>query len=86
MRDTARPRGAGARAESHVLRKAKRIPIGSKQSFVLEKDDVLVMLTRGGAGYGEPADRPRRLIEHDLDQGLIRPATARSVYRFVRAS
>jgi N-methylhydantoinase B len=59
---------------------------GDKQSFVLETNDVLVMLTGGGAGYGEPADRPRHLSEHDLDQGLIRPATARRVYRFVRTS
>jgi hypothetical protein len=32
-----------------------------------------VMLTGGGAGYGDPLERARHLIEEDLDQGLIRP-------------
>ena len=74
----------GDRAASYVLRKGKQIQIGSKQSFALEKDDVLVMLTGGGAGYGDPLERARHLIEQDLDQGLIRPATARRVYGFAR--
>ena len=76
----------GDRAASYVLRKGKRIQIGSKQSFALEKDDVLVMLTGGGAGYGDPLERARHLIEEDLDQGLIRPATARRIYGFARRS
>lgn len=61
----------GERAASHVLRNGEQIPAGSKQSSSLAKGDVLVMLTGGGAGYGDPADRPRDLIEHDLAQGLL---------------
>jgi N-methylhydantoinase B len=76
----------GARAASHVLRKGRRITIGSKQSFALEKDDVLVMFTGGGAGYGDPLERAHHLIESDLDQGLICPATARRLYGFARRS
>ena len=76
----------GDRAASHVLRKGRRITIGSKQSFALEKDDVLVMPPGGGAAYGDPLERARHLIENDVDQGLIRPATARRVYRFTRRS
>jgi N-methylhydantoinase B len=49
----------GARAASHAVRKSRRITIGSKQSFALEKDDVLVMLTGGGAGSGDPLERAR---------------------------
>ena len=74
----------GAQASSHVLRRGRRISIGSKQSFALERGDVLVMLTGGGAGYGDPAERPPRLVENDLAQGLISPRTARRVYRFAR--
>jgi len=74
----------GAQASSHVLRRGRRIPIGSKQSFALERGDVLVMLTGGGAGYGDPAERPRQLVENDLAQGLISSRTARRVYRFAR--
>jgi N-methylhydantoinase B len=73
----------GARAASHVVRNGKRIVIGSKQSFALAKGDVLVMLTGGGAGYGDPAERPRPLIARELDEGLIAPGAARRLYRFV---
>jgi N-methylhydantoinase B len=70
----------GERAASYVLRNGEQIPVGSKQSFALAKSDVLVMLTGGGAGDGDPADRPRDLIEHDQAQGLLAPATARRLY------
>lgn len=54
----------GARAASHAIRRGKRIPIGSKQSFALEQGDVLVMLTGGGAGYGDPAEPSPRGCSH----------------------
>ncbi len=72
----------GERAASHVIRGGREIPIGSKQSFALEQGDVLVMLTGGGAGYGDPAERPRHLVQQDLSEGLIAPRTARRLYRF----
>lgn len=70
----------GARAASHAIRRGKRIPIGSKQSFALEQGDVLVMLTGGGAGYGDPAERPRHLVARDLAEGVLTPAVARRIY------
>lgn len=76
----------GARAATHVVRRGKRIPIGSKQSFALARGDVLVMLTGGGAGYGEPVERPRQLVAQDLAEGLVPPAVARRLYRFGPAS
>ena len=71
----------GARAESHVVRNGRKIRIGSKQSFALEKGDMLVMLTGGGAGYGDPAERPPHLVEQDVTQGFVSPAAARRLYR-----
>ena len=56
------------------------------RSFGLEKDDALLMLTGGRAGYGDPLERARHLIENDLGQGLIRPTTARRVHGFARRS
>jgi N-methylhydantoinase B len=73
----------GARAASHVVRNGRRIAIGSKQSFALAKGDILVMLTGGGAGYGDPAERLPHLVARDLAHGLIAPAMARRLYRFV---
>ena len=44
---------------------------------------MLVMLTGGGAGYGDPVERPRHLVQRDLSEGLIAPRTARRIYRFI---
>ena len=77
---------AGVRAASHVLRQGKRIELGSKQSFALKKDDILVMLTGGGAGYGDPAARGRALVERDLAEGFIDAETARRAYGFADAA
>jgi N-methylhydantoinase B len=64
----------GALAESYVQRGNERIPLGSKTSFAMKKGDVLVLLTGGGAGYGEPAQRAEPDLRRDRDNGLIRPA------------
>ena len=66
-----------------MIRGGKRIPIGSKQSFALARGDELVMLTGGGAGYGEPSERSRELVGRDLTEGVVAPRTARRVYRFI---
>ncbi|HEX5509002.1 MAG TPA: hydantoinase B/oxoprolinase family protein [Pseudolabrys sp.] len=38
--------------------------------------DRLVVLTPGGAGIGNPLDRERQAVAHDLEEGLISAATA----------
>ena len=53
---------------------------------VAKRDNARFLLTSTSECYGDPLERARHLIEEDLDQGLIRPATARRVYGFARRS
>jgi N-methylhydantoinase B/oxoprolinase/acetone carboxylase alpha subunit len=43
-------------------------------------DDVLTYEISGGAGMGEPCDRPHDLVQRDLQAGLTSPAQAQQVY------
>ena len=36
-------------------------------------DEVLEVRLAGGAGYGDPRERPLALIRHDLAQGYVTP-------------
>mgnify|MGYP006272230535 CR=1 FL=1 len=60
----------GAPAETWIERGNARIPLRSKTGRALEKDDLLVVRTGGGGGYGPPADRPAARRERDARLGL----------------
>ena len=62
---------SGAVAGTHVNRGGEIIPLGSKQSFTLQKGDLLFLRTGGGGGYGPPSSRPGSLIESDRLNELI---------------
>jgi N-methylhydantoinase B len=59
---------------------------GSKQSLLkatslpLEKDDVLVFLTAGGGGWGDPKKRAKKDIADDVRIGLVSEAAAKRDY------
>ena len=36
--------------------------------------------TANGAGYGDPRRRPRDLVQDDVANGYVTPASAREVY------
>ena len=56
----------------------------SKNYYVrIAKDDVLMMETPGGGGYGNPVDRDPVLVARDLVEGKIDPGVARGVYLVV---
>ena len=42
----------------------------------------LVLLTPGGGGFGDPADRDRDAVARDLSHGLISPDAAEALYKF----
>lgn len=42
--------------------------------------DRLVLEVPGGAGLGDPKDRPRAAVEADLDAGFVSPQSARDDY------
>lgn len=49
-----------------------RLPAGSR----------IEVITPGGAGFGDPADRDRAAVAADLRDGKISPRTARDIYRY----
>jgi N-methylhydantoinase B len=68
----------GETAETYVVRGGERIALNSKQSFNLQRGDLLVMHTGGGAGYGLAAERPDDLLQRDVAQGIVtRPESYR---------
>jgi len=65
---------AGAQREGQItiLKKSgeKKI-IHKSKGYPLEPGDALLVETGGGGGYGSPSERPRELIERDLQRGYI---------------
>ena len=45
--------------------------------------DVLRVMSPGGGGYGDPHERERAAVEHDLREGKISAEAAREVYGYV---
>ena len=56
----------GAKAETFVERGGQKIPLESKQQFLLLEGDRLVVRTGGGGGYGLLSDRKNSLKKQDL--------------------
>src|SRR5262245_45752827 len=81
--------GGGAGATNHfwVRRGARPIdpsPLpGKVGAFPLELDDVLVMDSSGGGGFGDPLERDPAAVAADIAQGYVPPAAARSIYGVV---
>jgi N-methylhydantoinase B len=46
----------------------------------LERGDVVVMDSAGGGGYGDPGERDRAALEHDLREGKVTPQGAARDY------
>jgi N-methylhydantoinase B len=52
----------------------RRVELESKTSFRMAAGERLVIETPGGGGYGPPAERDHRAVEHDRRSGVVRPA------------
>ena len=55
----------------------------AKDRNVMESGDALLAVTAGGAGYGDPLERPAERVHQDLLRRAISEATARDVYGVV---
>jgi len=78
--------GSGIPVSSHVIRDGGdlRFPTpGKVGGFRLVKDDVLVLQSAGGGGYGDPLERPVERVVGDLWDGYISPAACRERYGVV---
>ena len=63
-----------------VQRRGQHIDLDAKATFPLEPGDVVRLELGGGAGYGDPRERPREQVERDLADGRITPAHAQAFY------
>jgi N-methylhydantoinase B len=82
--------GAGATNRFWLRRAGQAIqpsPLPGKVSgFLLESDDLLLMESSGGGGFGDPLERDPALVLADLGEGYVTPAVAEAVYGIVLAS
>src|SRR5262245_46433404 len=80
---------AGARNHFWVRRGEARVepsPLpGKVGGFLLEPDDVVVMDSSGGGGFGDPLTRDLALVARDLAEGYVSAAAADAVYGAVLA-
>jgi N-methylhydantoinase B len=56
---------------------------GKVSAFPVERDDVLLMESSGGGGFGDPLDRDPAMVLADLAEGYVTPAAAAAVYGVV---
>jgi N-methylhydantoinase B len=75
--------GPAAPVMTHVLRDGKQLAFatpGKVGGFKLKRDDVLVVRSAGGGGFGDPLERPAELVAEDVRDGYITAAEARRDY------
>src|SRR5262249_61618080 len=66
-------RGRGERVQPSPLP-------GKVSGFPLELDDVLLMESSGGGGFGDPLERDAARVAADVGEGYITPTAAEVVY------
>jgi len=63
-----------------VKANGKEVELPGKITCDIQAGDQLITTTPGGGGWGDPTTRSRQAVEHDLQERLISPERARSVY------
>jgi N-methylhydantoinase B len=72
--------------DSYVRRKDQSLRFdtpGKVGGFSLRRDDVLVLQSAGGGGYGDPLEREPNEVMHDLREGYVTAKQAEAVYGVV---
>jgi len=71
----------GAKGEYYIIKpNRKRVKLKSKCTVGIQKDDVFVVRTPGGGGYGNPLEREPKLVLHDVLNGLVLLEVAKKDY------
>jgi N-methylhydantoinase B len=70
--------GQGAAGRIRVGEDGPDLP--GKGEIRVKAGDTLIFETPGGAGFGDPHDRPRDQVQRDLDHGLISRKAAQELY------
>jgi N-methylhydantoinase B len=77
---------AGLPVASAVDRNGRTIEFdtpGKVGGYPLQKDDVVVIRSAGGGGYGDPLARPASRVAEDVREGYVSPEAARDHYGVV---
>jgi len=81
---------AGATNRFYLARAGREIapsPLPGKVSaFPIERDDIVMMESSGGGGFGDPLARDPALVVADLAEGYVTPSAAESIYGIVLAN
>jgi N-methylhydantoinase B len=78
--------GSGSPVDSHVIRDGAQLQFptpGKVGGFPLVNDDVLVLQSAGGGGYGDPLERPVERVLSDWREGYISAHRCRERYGVV---
>jgi N-methylhydantoinase B len=74
----------GAPARIVVERKGVTVELpGKTLGYRLERGDRVTVLTQGGGGLGDPHERAREAVAHDVDAGKVSLEAAQQLYGFV---
>ncbi|MEJ0018830.1 MAG: hydantoinase B/oxoprolinase family protein [Acetobacteraceae bacterium] len=63
-----------------ILRNGSRLNVDPRKVVTLRTGDRIVIATSGGAGYGNPRERPSELVQNDVRQQIVPASVARTVY------
>ncbi|HBM14109.1 MAG TPA: methylhydantoinase, partial [Rhodospirillaceae bacterium] len=76
----------GSLGYCRILRGKEIITVGSKNLVNLKKGDIVEVFCGGGGGYGDPKERARSDIDHDIAEGLLTAAEADRFYQSAQAA
>jgi N-methylhydantoinase B len=77
---------SAASVDSFVIREGREVRFatpGKVGGFALQRDDLLVLQSAGGGGYGDPLERPVEEILEDVREGYVSAAHAEEAYGLV---
>jgi N-methylhydantoinase B len=74
-------REGGRDGAAGVVRRKSGVALRTKGYQVIPDGERLILELPGGAGMGDPAERPAELVTRDVRDGLVSPDNARAVYR-----
>jgi N-methylhydantoinase B len=70
----------GPHGRAWIERSGEHIPIHTHRMYWAEPGDVLVRLSGGGSGVGDPHARDPALVQEDVRNGLVSAAVAQEIY------
>lgn len=77
----ARGREGGANGAPGRIALESGVVLAGKGDHLIPGGECLVFESPGGAGYGPPASRDPRAVQHDVRDGLVSRSQARTLYR-----